>query len=110
MSTAASRWSAVEGAAVAEVDVSEREARDALRMLMLDFGADDVAYVMAQSGAGGYDNIVLEPRDDPLRPGDVLIIDTGMGGGGCRDGRFASWLLRNHPGCDAPRHRRSSER
>ena len=59
-------------------DVSEREARDALRMMMLEFGADDTAYVMAQSGSGGYDNIVLEPSDEPLCPGDVLIIDTGM--------------------------------
>jgi Xaa-Pro dipeptidase len=59
-------------------EVSEREARDALRMMMVEFGADDTAYVMAQSGQGGYDNIVLEPSDDPLKPGAVLIIDTGI--------------------------------
>ena len=58
--------------------MSEREARDALRMMMIEFGADDTPYVMAQSGQGGYDNIVLEPRDAPLVPGDVLIIDTGI--------------------------------
>lgn len=58
--------------------VSEREARDALRLMMVEFGADDTAYVMAQSGKGGYDNIVLEPSDMPLAPGDVLIIDTGI--------------------------------
>jgi Xaa-Pro dipeptidase len=59
-------------------EVSEREARDAMKLSMLEFGADDIAYVMAQSGQGGYDNIVLEPRDTPLVPGDVLVIDTGI--------------------------------
>eukprot|EP00966_Prymnesium_polylepis_P206044 4774459-Prymnesium_polylepis.1 len=33
---------------------------------------------MAQSGRGGYDNIVLEPGDAPLERGDVFIIDTGI--------------------------------
>ena len=32
---------------------------------------------MAQSGQGGYDNIVLGPTDRKLRDGDVLIVDTG---------------------------------
>merc|ERR1712217_659580 len=45
---------------------------------MVEFGADDTPYVMAQSGAGGYDNIVLEPTDKLLRNGDVLVIDTGI--------------------------------
>lgn len=58
--------------------LSERDARDALRMMMIELGADDTAYVMAQSGKGGYDNIVLEPTDMPLVPGDVLVIDTGI--------------------------------
>ena len=58
--------------------VTERDARDALRLTMVEFGADDTAYVMTQSGQGGYDNIVLEADDKPLKPGDVLVIDTGM--------------------------------
>ena len=58
--------------------VTERDARDALRLTMIEFGADDTAYVMAQSGQGGYDNIVLEPSDKELTSGDVLVIDTGM--------------------------------
>lgn len=66
------------GTATGGGEVSEREARDALRLMMVEFGADDTAYVMAQSGPGGYDNIVLEPSGEPLVPGDVLIIDTGI--------------------------------
>ena len=58
--------------------ITERDARDALRLTMIEFGADDTSYVMTQSGQGGYNNIVLEPSDDLLVPGDVLVIDTGM--------------------------------
>jgi Xaa-Pro aminopeptidase len=58
--------------------VTEREARFELRSLLLEFGADDTPYVMAQSGNNGYDNIILEPTDKALRNGDVLVIDTGM--------------------------------
>ena len=57
--------------------VTEREVRHEMRMLMLEMGADDTPYVMTQSGNDGYDNIILEPSDAPLLPGDVLVIDTG---------------------------------
>lgn len=30
------------------------------------------------SGQGGYDNIIMEPTDKLLMPGDVLVIDTGI--------------------------------
>jgi len=58
--------------------VTEREVRDAMRYLLLHFGADDMPYVMTQSGNNGYDNIILEPGDGPLFPGDVVVIDTGI--------------------------------
>jgi len=60
-----------------EALVTERECRDEMRRLMLELGADDTPYVMCQSGNGGYDNIILEPTDSPLLPGDVVVIDTG---------------------------------
>ena len=56
--------------------------RDVCRVLRSDImgqqhGADSIPYMMAQSGQGGYDNIVLGPTDRKLRDGDVLIVDTG---------------------------------
>ena len=58
-------------------EVTDLDAQRAMRILMLEHGADDTPYVMAQSGRGGYDNIVCEPSGTPLLPGDVLVIDTG---------------------------------
>jgi Xaa-Pro aminopeptidase len=57
--------------------MSEWEACRELRIEVLRRGADASPYMMGQSGPGGYDNIVMGPRDKPLAEGDVLIIDTG---------------------------------
>lgn len=56
--------------------------RDVCRVLRSDImgqrhGADSIPYMMAQSGQGGYSNIVLGPTDRVLKEGDVLIVDTG---------------------------------
>ena len=56
--------------------------RDVCRVLRSDImgqqhGADSIPYMMAQSGQGGYNNIVLGPTDRKLQSGDVLIVDTG---------------------------------
>jgi len=64
-------------AAAGQGGVTVRDARNEMRALMMEFGADDTPYVMTQAGNNGYDNIILEPEDEPLRPGDVLVIDTG---------------------------------
>ena len=40
-------------------------------------GADNSPYLIAGSGLGGYDNIIMGPTDKTLENGDVLIIDTG---------------------------------
>lgn len=58
--------------------ITEREAQQAMRQLLHEFGADETPYVMTQSGQQGYDNIVLEPEDHVLQNGDLLIIDTGI--------------------------------
>ena len=56
---------------------SERENAHRLRMDLLARGADSTPYVLAGSGPGGYDNIIMGPTDRNLGDGDILIIDTG---------------------------------
>ena len=56
---------------------SEREICRALRADLLARGADHSPYLVAASGPGGYDDIIMGPTDRTLREGDVLIIDTG---------------------------------
>ncbi len=56
---------------------SERENCRRLRMDLLARGADSTPYVVAGSGPGGYDNIIMGPTDRILGDGDILIIDTG---------------------------------
>ena len=56
---------------------SERQNTMRLRMDLLNRGADHSPYLIAGSGPGGYDNIIMGPTDRLLTDGDVLIIDTG---------------------------------
>jgi Xaa-Pro aminopeptidase len=62
---------------VPEVTITERDARREFQIALLEFGADDCPYVMCQSGPGAVHNIVMEPNERVLMPGDVLCIDTG---------------------------------
>lgn len=48
-----------------------------LKQDILGLGADAAPYVMAGSGPGGYDNIIMGPTDREVETGDLLIIDTG---------------------------------
>jgi len=57
--------------------MTERQACKAMHLEMLRLGADACPYLISASGEGGYDNIIMGPSDRRLRPGDVLIIDTG---------------------------------
>ncbi len=57
--------------------MTEREACKSMHLEMLRLGADACPYLIAASGAGGYDNIIMGPTDRTLNEGDVLIIDTG---------------------------------
>tara|TARA_B100000945_G_scaffold309673_1_gene300760 strand:+ start:725 stop:1900 length:1176 start_codon:yes stop_codon:yes gene_type:complete len=48
-----------------------------LRQDILKQGGDSSPYLIAGSGFGGYDNIIMGPTDSVLEKGHVLIIDTG---------------------------------
>ena len=56
---------------------TERESCLKLRYDILKLGADNSPYMIAGSGFGGYDNIIMGPTDKILQNGDILIIDTG---------------------------------
>jgi len=56
---------------------TERECCLKLRYDILKHGADNSPYMIAGSGLGGYDNIIMGPTDKKLDTGHVLIIDTG---------------------------------
>jgi len=56
---------------------SERQIGRRMRINLLARGADSTPFLVAGSGPGGYDNIIMGPTDRQLGEGDVLIIDTG---------------------------------
>ncbi len=56
---------------------TERSACRAMRIDVLERGADGSPYMMGMSGPDGYDNIIMGPNDRVLGDGDILIIDTG---------------------------------
>ena len=56
---------------------TERQIGRRMRMNLLARGADSTPFLVAGSGPGGYDNIIMGPTDRRLGEGDVLIIDTG---------------------------------
>ena len=47
------------------------------RRAALDCGADDAPYVVGAADQGGYADVISPPSQDPLRRGDVLMLDTG---------------------------------
>ena len=54
--------------------------RDAFRAFKIDLllrGADDVPYLVGGAGQGGYEDVISPPGKDPLKAGDVLMLDTG---------------------------------
>jgi Xaa-Pro dipeptidase len=56
---------------------SERDILRAMRIDLLQRGADHSPFIVSASGPDGYDNIIMGPTDRRLNAGDVLIIDTG---------------------------------
>ena len=56
---------------------TERDICRSLRIDLLRRGADSCPYIVAGSGPGGYDSIIMGPTDRIPSHGDVLIIDTG---------------------------------
>ncbi|MGR3984070.1 MAG: Xaa-Pro peptidase family protein [Gammaproteobacteria bacterium] len=61
----------------ARAGMSEIEICRRMRIDLLERGADTSPYLIAASGRGGYDNIVMGPGERRLEHGDLLIIDTG---------------------------------
>jgi len=62
---------------IASVGDTEREIVQAMRIDLLNRGADNTPYIVSASGPDGYDNIIMGPTDRELQKGDLLIIDTG---------------------------------
>ena len=55
----------------------ESEVCRKMRIDLMQRGADSIPYLIAGSGAGGYDSIIMGPSERELTRGDLLIIDTG---------------------------------
>jgi len=55
-----------------ELDITKR-----MRIDLLERGADNTPFMVAGSGPGGYDSIIMGPTSRIPESGDVLIIDTG---------------------------------
>jgi len=56
---------------------SERDIVSAMRIDLLQRGADHTPFMVSASGNNGYYNIIMGPTDRVLGDGDLLIIDTG---------------------------------
>jgi Xaa-Pro dipeptidase len=57
--------------------MTEAEIVSQLKIRILGKGADSVSYVVAGSGPGGYDSIIMGPTGRVVEDGDLMIIDTG---------------------------------
>jgi len=57
------------------------------QIALLEGGADWVSYVAGGAGPGGYGDVISPADDQPLQPGDVLMLDTGA----VRDGHFCDF-------------------
>jgi Xaa-Pro aminopeptidase len=57
------------------------------QMLCLEEGADWVPYLAGGAGQGGYQDVISPARPEPLKNGDVLMLDTGL----VRDGYFCDF-------------------
>ena len=64
-------------AGYASSGMSEQEVCRAMQLDLLKRGADTCSYMVAGSGQGGYDSIIMGPTERVLESGDILIIDTG---------------------------------
>ena len=57
------------------------------QILCLEEGADWVPYLAGGAEQGGYTDVISPATQTPLRPGDVLMLDTGL----VRDGYFCDY-------------------
>ena len=63
------------------------EAFRAFKIELLSEGAEDVPYLVGGAGNPGYGDVISPPDPQPLRRGDVLMLDTGA----CREGYFCDF-------------------
>ncbi len=61
----------------ASMGMTEADIVRQFKIRILEKGADAVSYVVAGSGHGGYDSIIMGPTDRVLGEGDLMMIDTG---------------------------------
>jgi len=61
----------------ASIGDSEHDIVKAMRIDLLQRGADHTPFIVSGSGPDGYHNIIMGPSERILQPGDLLIIDTG---------------------------------
>ncbi len=62
---------------ILSVGMTERQAFATFRAEILAQGADDVPYLVGATGPGGVGDIIKQPSDRVIEPGDLLIFDTG---------------------------------
>ncbi len=58
------------------VGMTERQAFKAFKVDLLERGADDVPYLVGATGPG-FDDVIKQPSDRVIEPGDLLMFDTG---------------------------------
>ena len=56
---------------------SERDAFAGMRIELLKRGADEVPYLVGSSGPGGFADVIKQPTNRILGPGDMMMLDTG---------------------------------
>ena len=56
--------------------MTEREAFRAFRIKLLELGADEVPYLVGATGQG-FSDIIKQPSDRIIEPGDLIMFDTG---------------------------------
>ena len=72
---------------IASVGTSLSEVFRRFQILALEEGADWVPYLAGAADQGGYADVISPAGPDPLTPGDVLMLDTGL----LRDGYFCDF-------------------
>jgi len=58
------------------VGMTEREAFQLFRLKLLELGADEVPYLVGATGPG-FSDIIKQPSDRVIQPGDLVMFDTG---------------------------------
>jgi len=63
---------------IAKVGVPTSQVFRQFQMLCLDEGADWVPYLAGGVGPMGYDDVISPASENPLREGDIIMLDTGL--------------------------------